>query len=200
MAGKHHIRSLAKILTRLQEERLQGAVILWADWSNTVDQSTNVPSLEVLVDRHGIMTARCLDGTEDIVITMLLGREACIKKPNFSLSLNGPADPVLTAGEPINVTAEAIAEFVTAVGDNNKIHQNDRPIIPGLLLMEYLLDRRPEDANALSMRFKHPAVAGNIRIDGSKNKIIQNGRCTTTYRWIEDRCGLHSTEKGGRIV
>ena len=108
------------------------------------------------------------------------------KKPNFSLSLNGPADPVLTAGEPINVTAEAIGEFVTAVGDNNKIHQNDRPIIPGLMLMEYLLDRRPDDAKALSMRFKYPAVAGKIMIDGSKNKIIQNGRRTTTYRWIEE--------------
>lgn len=186
MGGKHHIRSLAKILTRLQEERLQGAVIIWADWSNTVDQSANIPSLEILVDRHEIMTARCVDGAEDIVVTMLLGHEDCIKKSNFALSLSGQDDPVLTAGEPINVTAEAIGEFVTAVGDNNKIHQNDRPIIPGLMLMEYLLDRRPDDAKALSMRFKYPAVAGQIMIDGSKNKIIQNGRRTTTYRWIEE--------------
>ena len=29
-------------------------------------------------------------------------------------------------------------------------------------------------------------VAGQIMIDGSKNKIIQNGRRTTTYRWIEE--------------
>ena len=54
---------------------------------------------------------------------------------------------------------EEILAFVEAVGDENSLHRQAVPIVPGLLLLSAILDRFPE-IRSLEMRFFHPLYAG----------------------------------------
>lgn len=58
-------------------------------------------------------------------------------------------------------TASEIFEFVSAVGDKNKIHQLNPPIVPALLVLESLLARKDFSAcQSLKLRFKNFITAG----------------------------------------
>lgn len=54
---------------------------------------------------------------------------------------------------------DEILAFVEAVGDENSLHRQAVPIVPGLLLLSAILDRFPE-IRSLEMRFFHPLYAG----------------------------------------
>ena len=54
-----------------------------------------------------------------------------------------------------------MAEFVRAVNDVNTIHQGERPVVPGLLILERLLQTPGyEGAAHLTLKFIRPAFSG----------------------------------------
>lgn len=58
-------------------------------------------------------------------------------------------------------TASEVTEFVDDVGDKNQIHRLNPPIVPGLLLLESLLDCAEFSAcRSLKLKFKNFITAG----------------------------------------
>jgi len=56
-------------------------------------------------------------------------------------------------------TASEVSEFVSAIGDENKIHRLNPPIVPALLILEALSAQFP-DCKAIKLRFKNFITAG----------------------------------------
>ena len=58
-------------------------------------------------------------------------------------------------------TASEILNFVEAVGDKNKIHRINPPIVPALLILETLLaDEKFSSVDGLKLKFKNFVTAG----------------------------------------
>lgn len=76
-------------------------------------------------------------------------------------------------------TASEIFDFVSAVGDNNRIHRLNPPIVPGLLILETLLDCPPISASkSLKLKFKNFITAGEpliLRGGGNRFEIDSAG-------------------------
>lgn len=76
-------------------------------------------------------------------------------------------------------TASEIFDFVAEVGDNNKIHHLNPPIVPGLLILETLLTCPPFSASkSLKLKFKNFITAGEpliLRGGGNRFEIDSAG-------------------------
>ncbi|SFT52869.1 hypothetical protein SAMN02910356_00920 [Selenomonas sp. GACV-9] len=177
----NHLRSLAKVLARLQGEKFSGAAIMRAEWSAGTDRR-QVEELQVLKDRHNLMRVCCKACGEQLLVTMLLGH-----KPQQDVDLSKVDQSDLTSQqtelERWEVSAAEVWGFTAAVGDTNIIHQRETPVIPGLLLLEKLLAQRPAGTAKLSMRFSHAAYAGFVFVDWSKGRFLQGKRCTASFAW-----------------
>ena len=58
-------------------------------------------------------------------------------------------------------TASEVFDFITAVGDQNKIHRLNPPIVPGLLLLEVLLSCAEfSSCRTIKLKFKNFITAG----------------------------------------
>ena len=60
---------------------------------------------------------------------------------------------------PMAFTTADVRAFVQAVDDTNPLHEGERPLVPGLLIMETVL-KRLDDCKKLSMKFTMPVFAG----------------------------------------
>lgn len=76
-------------------------------------------------------------------------------------------------------TPSEVAEFVTAVGDKNKIHRLNPPIVPGILLLEVLINCADfATCRTLKLKFKNFITAGeplSLRNIGDKFEIVGAG-------------------------
>lgn len=125
------IRALAGVLASLRGEQPESAVIVRAKWSSGHETPRDgEAALTVIKDRHELLTVCCRTGKEQLLATMLCGRQDMQKKA---------AGRSAEAEETVPFTADAIRSFVQSVGDTNRIHQGVCPVIPGLMLMEALL-------------------------------------------------------------
>ena len=175
----NHLRELAQILAGLQGERYRGAVIMRAEWWKQSGQGPLVPAREILQDRHGLMTVRCCCQQEVLQVTMLLGH---VQKKTQAVP-QSESKWLLPDAEVVAISAMEIREFTAAVGDTNAIHQGQNPIIPGLLLMERLLNRQADDRRKLSLRFVHAMFSGRFFVDWSTGRIWQEALCTANFCW-----------------
>lgn len=74
-------------------------------------------------------------------------------------------------------TASEVFDFVEAVGDENKIHKINPPIVPGLLILETLCAQFPA-CQSIKLRFKKFITAGeplSLQRDGNKFEICSAG-------------------------
>lgn len=74
-------------------------------------------------------------------------------------------------------TASEVAEFTAAVGDRNKIHRLNPPIVPGLLILETLCEKFPS-CRCLKLKFKNFITAGEpltLRERGARFEIFGAG-------------------------
>ena len=82
-------------------------------------------------------------------------------------------------GRPWRTFAPAeVAEFVRAVNDVNTIHQGERPVVPGLLILERLLQTPGyEGAAHLTLKFIRPAFSGEALMiaEAEKGKFTIRG-------------------------
>ena len=76
-------------------------------------------------------------------------------------------------------TASEIMDFAAAVGDKNKIHQLNPPIVPGLLVLETLLTCAEFSASdSIKLKFKNFITAGEpliLRGGGNRFEIYSAG-------------------------
>ena len=73
-------------------------------------------------------------------------------------------------------TASEVLDFVTEIGDQNKIHRLNPPIVPGLLILEVLLSC-PEFSSCqkIKIKFKNFITAGEpLTLQGIGNKFEIN--------------------------
>ena len=74
-------------------------------------------------------------------------------------------------------TAAEVMDFAEAVGDKNKIHRLNPPIVPGLLILETICAEFPT-SKALKLRFKNFITAGErltLIGDGNNFEICSTG-------------------------
>ncbi|MBQ9377231.1 MAG: hypothetical protein IJU05_05485 [Schwartzia sp.] len=181
------LRELSRILAQLKGERFTGGLIAKAVWRRG-DEGPE--GLNVLRDRKTTVVACARIGDTTLTTTMLLGRLASpdasptdvaadlAKKSAEDVGAEGGARPWHT------FTAEEIAAFVHDVNDVNVIHEGARPVVPGLILLEELLDTLGYgDVSELSMRFMVPAFAGEpltLAEDGSGGFTIRGDNALIT--------------------
>lgn len=61
-------------------------------------------------------------------------------------------------------TIEQIITFADRVHDTNSIHRSDNPVVPGLLLLEWIMDEYHicvKDGFGVTIRFRTPVLAGD---------------------------------------
>lgn len=74
-------------------------------------------------------------------------------------------------------TESEVLEFVTSVGDRNRIHQLNPPIVPALLILETICAEFPS-SQLLKLKFKNFITAGEpltLRGGGERFEIISAG-------------------------
>lgn len=74
-------------------------------------------------------------------------------------------------------TPSEVAEFTAAVGDRNKIHHLNPPIVPGLLILETLCEKF-SSCRVLKLKFKNFVTAGEpltLRELGARFEICSAG-------------------------
>ena len=181
---QNHFRELARSLSCLQGGRFAGAVIMRADWQVTDGERGPSPRLQVLKDRHGLFMVRCVVDNEVLSVTMLLGRQAenSFDQSSLTSQWTGQTDWFMDLST-WRVAVTDILAFTADVGDTNWIHQGERPVIPGLLLMEKLLAKCPAAIRQLSLRFYHAMFAGAVLIDWRTGKFFQRERMTAAFHW-----------------
>lgn len=177
--NNNHLRALARVLARLQGPRFAGAVIMRASWSVCQAGEGQQEKLQVLKDRHNLMAVCCQTEGEQLLVTMLLGHEP---QP-LTVDWSNVDKSDLTSQEQWQIPAAEVRAFTAAVGDRNSIHQGAAPVIPGLLLLEKLLFRRPAGADKVTLRFFHAAYAGQVFVDWSSGRLWQKERCTASFAW-----------------
>lgn len=156
-------RDLARCTARLKGARYDGAVIAAAEWSRqgkgTAIEEDMMPL--ILVDRHRMMKVRATDASGTLTITMLLGRKAPAVREEVggALRLNAEADGVPSGDVQMMFTADDVRAFVHDINDTNPLHEGERPLVPGLLLMETVL-KNFGDCKRLAMKFTTPTFVG----------------------------------------
>ena len=157
------LREVSKILAQLKGERFMGGLIAKAVWRQGGEMK-EAEGLTVLRDRRDTVVACGRIGDVSLTLTMLLGRfdpkdiEKEIENARSEAAKEAPGP----AGRPWHAfTPAEVAEFVEAVNDVNTIHRGEKPVVPGLLILEQLL-RTPEfeGAKNLTLKFIRPAFSG----------------------------------------
>ena len=157
------LREVSKILAQLKGERFMGGLIAKAVWRRGGEMK-EPEGLTVLRDRKDTVIACGRIGDTSLTLTMLLGRfdPQDLEKEIAAARAEAAKEPPVAGGRPWHTfTPEEVTEFVGAVGDVNTIHQGQRPVVPGLLILEQLL-RTPEysEATNLTLKFIRPAFSG----------------------------------------
>jgi len=176
MADKSHVRELAGILSKLQGKRWEGAIITRAKWRRRDNaEASKLP--EVLANRHGMVKIRCRGFGEELMV-MLLCHHA-ISTADKILAANREAEQ----GEELFFPVETIRQYTAEVQDTNYLHQGDNPVVPGLLILERMLESCPAAVQNISLRFSCAAYAGRMLVDWEQGKLYQQGRCTADFQW-----------------
>ena len=145
---------LARMLSTLQGEEYQGSVIARASWQKVLqDDRTGV-----FIHRKGknFQQVECScaaekGGREILHVMLMLGG----KRPERE---ERAADPAAAQGAwSRKFSAGEITDFVSRVNDRNGIHQGDTPVVPGLLLLQDILEKYP--AQPAELRFYHAVFA-----------------------------------------
>ena len=158
-------RDLARCTARLKGARYEGAVIAAAEWTRgglSGKKTDDMP--DILLDRHGMMKVRATDESGTLTLEMLLGRKAPTERTAGGegiLHLEARAEGVTASSIRLRFTTGDVRSFVSGVNDTNALHEGEKPLVPGLLIMEQLLkEAKLAACQKLSMKFKTPVFVG----------------------------------------
>lgn len=173
----------ARQLTRLKGKRYEGAVIAEAIWQHAPmkaeanEQKETLP--EILRDKHCLLQLRAHDGADMLIVTMLLGRKAPqakkdkSRKQELTAYVQGEALSQAAKSFSFVFSAQQVHEFCTAVQDTNILHQGDKPLVPGLLLLQNVVKQLPK-ARRIRMRFSVPVFANETVTIKICQEVTQN--------------------------
>lgn len=157
----------ARQSARLKGERFEGAVIVEAIWrrsvANVSDEDREDVLPKILLDRHHLLKTRSCDGTDILDVTMLLGRKAPESNEKTAQKKELTAfvectEKILNEKISLQFSAQQVYDFVTLVNDTNPLHQRKNPLVPGLLLLQKVIELVPQ-AQQVTMRFSLPVFA-----------------------------------------
>ena len=167
------LREVSRILAQLKGERFMGGLIAKAVWRRGGEMK-EPEGLTVLRDRKDTVIACGRVGEISLTLTMLLGRfdPKDLKKEIEAARAEAAKEEAPTSGKPWHTfTPGEVAEFVQAVNDVNTIHQGEKPVVPGLLILERLLQTPGyEDASSLTLKFIRPAFSGEALTIAAEDK------------------------------
>ena len=87
-------------------------------------------------------------------------------------------------------TAAEVINFVDEVGDSNKIHRFNPPIVPGFLILEEILRQENfSSCNVLNLKFKHFITAGEpltLNCAENKSEILSAGEVKVIIRKLQE--------------
>lgn len=174
------LREVSRILAQLKGERFMGGLIAKAVWRQGGEMK-EPEGLTVLRDRKDTVIACGRIGDTSLTLTMLLGRfdPKDLEKEIDAARAEAAKETPPEGGKPWHTfTPDEVVEFCGAVNDVNTIHQGERPVVPGLLILEQLLKTPGYDNAAnVTLKFIRPAFSGealDIAEEG-KGKFIIRG-------------------------
>lgn len=155
------IRELSKKLSTL--EKFLGDVIAAAEFR----RGTFEPSLKILKCNRELKVVQLASPTEKILVKLVTPR----KKIRAALGVRVQSEKKIWR----IFTAEEVYNFVEEVGDKNFFHRFSPPIVPGLLILETVLNC-PEfsSSNVVQVRFKSFVTAGeSLTLNKKDEKIFE---------------------------
>ena len=161
------IRRLAKKLSTLKQ--FVGFVMAEVVLDRGVDGST----LKVLSSKKNLAVIETADAGLRLTVKLLKADGGASEK-NFASAPRGTFWKKFSASE--------VEEFIRDVDDDNEIHRGARPIVPGFLIVEALLnDRRLIERKKIRLRFKQFTTVdenlyltfdgGQFYVDADERKI-----------------------------
>ena len=158
-------RDLARCTARLKGERYEGAVIAAAKWQKGGMPGRMADGLpDILAGRHGMMTVQAADESGTVAIKMLLFRRAPTVRmvgEGGILRLEARVEGVAARNVRLRFTAEDVRSFVRDVNDTNALHGGEKPLVPGLLIMERLLKQMEFiTCRKVLLKYTMPVFAG----------------------------------------
>ena len=169
------IRELAKKLSTLK--KFVGFVMAEA----TVERGVFQSSLNILLERKPLTVVELADEGMHLTVSLFKLKETVGSTKVFDAE--APRGSVWKI-----FSTEEVAEFIREVDDDNEIHRGARPIVPGFLIIETLLnDPRLIERKKIRLRFKHfTSVDENLylTIDGERFYVDADER--KIEGWILD--------------
>lgn len=158
----HH---LAKITAKVKGKQYDGAMIIKAVWKKEALPDNDEP--EIIKENRKMLVCKAVYNGESLTVTMLLNYGGTVKN---IIKNNNEYNIKLRQ----SFTREDVLDFVESVGDTNPIHQGNQPIVPGLLLMEYIKNNLPISLTKLELSFRNAIFVNEVfkfEIDGNNVKL-----------------------------
>lgn len=151
-----NVLHLARMMADLHLEEFEGATIARVSW-----RAEPQPGIErgVHFQRHGrrFLLMRCseteIPSPGELSVSLMLGKMKHGEVRNKEEKMQG-AGKVWRS-----FSYEEVLAFVTKAGDENSIHRGKHAVVPGLLILQELLDVHT-DAQRMELRFFHPLYCG----------------------------------------
>ena len=126
------------------------------------------PSAQILKSHSSMVLLRASSKDAEILVKMIRPRREVTASVGCRIQAAEKCWKIFTASE--------ISEFATAVGDKNKIHQLNPPIVPAFLILEKIDAEFP--TNFIKLRFKNFITAGeplSLSVDENRFEITCAG-------------------------
>ena len=156
------IRELAKKLAAFKD--FVDCVIISAEFK----RGTFEESAEILKTHAAMILIRVRSSEAELLIKMIRPRKEIQATFGSRIQTAEKIWRVFTASE--------VSEFTAAVGDQNKIHQFNPPIVPGLLILETICATFP--TKSFKVKFKNFITAGeplSLQVVENKFEITSAG-------------------------
>ena len=157
------IKELAKKLAAFEE------FVDWVIIEVTFRRGNFVAGAEVVKAHSSMALLRASTSNAELLVKLI--RPRSVIKPAFGCRIQSSKTiwRVFTVSE--------VLEFVTSVGDRNRIHQLNPPIVPALLILEAICAEFPS-SQSLKLKFKNFITAGEpltLCGGGERFEIISAG-------------------------
>ena len=171
-------RELAVIAGRLRGGDYDGVMIIKNLWQKE-DEATyrgDTYEPEMLKSTKRMLLCQARSGLESLTTTMLLTpKEAAAKAELVAPELTGD-NAVAAEGCWHVFTRQETLDFVIAVGDTNQIHRTEIPVVPGIFIMERILETLPKNVVKFEVSYRNAVFAGEpLWLDIEGNKVVLRG-------------------------
>ena len=159
---------LAKITARLKGGAYDNALIINAQWKKEECTPNKVPDIVKETSKYLICKA-CI-GEASLTTRMFLTGKATEAEADIPSRLN--------EDKPWrSFNRDEVISFVSEVGDTNPIHQTHKPIVPGMMLMNYIKNELPANTSRIELSFRQAVYAGDkLFLKASEGIILLYGR------------------------